>query len=88
MIPRKLSSDWVLSTLDQLICHLSAHADRDELTAWLEASKLAPKRVFVTHGEPAAARAFSQHLTTRFGWDATVPADGASFPLGAWDQQA
>ena len=67
---------------------LSAHADRDELTAWLEASKLAPKRVFVTHGEPAAARAFSQHLTTRFGWDATVPADGASFPLGAWDQQA
>lgn len=67
---------------------LSAHADRDELTAWLEASKLAPKRVFVTHGEPAAAKAFSRHLAERFGWDVTVPDDGLTVELPADERTA
>jgi metallo-beta-lactamase family protein len=59
----------------------SAHADREELTRWLSGVQRAPRRVFVTHGEPEAAAAFSAHLGGRFGWQASVPAYGESFTL-------
>lgn len=52
---------------------LSAHADHVELVDWLRASAIAPRRVFVTHGEPAAATAMRNHLIEAFGWDAIVP---------------
>ena len=52
---------------------LSAHADGGELVAWLRASNLSPRQVFVTHGEPSASDALRRRLTETFGWDATVP---------------
>jgi metallo-beta-lactamase family protein len=52
----------------------SAHADRDELLRWLSGVTRAPRRVFVTHGEPESAQAFAQTLRERRGWDADVPA--------------
>jgi metallo-beta-lactamase family protein len=52
---------------------LSAHADYTELIDWLKGIKIAPKRVFVTHGELAAADAFRKHLDETFGWDAEIP---------------
>jgi metallo-beta-lactamase family protein len=52
----------------------SAHADRDELTRWLSGMRKPPRRVFVTHGEPAAAAAFAEHVGEHFGWQAHVPA--------------
>ncbi len=61
---------------------LSAHADYAELIAWFRASGISPRRVFVTHGEPAAADAFRRRLRETFGWDAVVPEDRASFELG------
>jgi len=60
---------------------LSAHADYGELCAWLEASKLSPKRVFVTHGEPGASDALRRRLKDSFGWDCVVPDDRATFDL-------
>jgi len=60
---------------------LSAHADYAELIAWLESAKLSPNRVFVTHGEPAAADAFRRRLRDTFGWDAVVPDDGSTWAL-------
>lgn len=45
---------------------LSAHADRDELLAWLGAQR-APRRVFVTHGEPVAADALRLAIEERYG---------------------
>ncbi|MGB3067433.1 MAG: MBL fold metallo-hydrolase [Ottowia sp.] len=51
---------------------LSAHADRDELLAWLDGLQ-APKRVFVTHGEPVAADALRLAIEERHGWPCTVP---------------
>ncbi|HWR97090.1 MAG TPA: MBL fold metallo-hydrolase [Candidatus Methanoperedens sp.] len=54
----------------------SAHADRDELTRWLSGIRRAPRRLFVTHGEPEAAAAFAQHVREHFGWEASVPAYG------------
>lgn len=52
---------------------LSAHADYSELIAWLRTSEVAPRRVFVTHGEPNASDAFRRRLRDTFGWDARVP---------------
>ncbi len=51
---------------------LSAHADHDELLAWLDAQR-APRRVFVTHGEPVAADALRLAIEERHGWPCTVP---------------
>jgi metallo-beta-lactamase family protein len=52
---------------------LSAHADYVELLAWLRASQLTPRSVFVTHGEPAAADAFRRRLTESFAWKPVLP---------------
>jgi len=60
---------------------LSAHADYREMIDWLAASKLAPQRVFVTHGEPAASDAFRRRLRDTFAWNAVVPEDGSTWSL-------
>jgi len=52
---------------------LSAHADHAELLAWLRAGELAPRGVFVTHGEPSASDALRRRIRDAFGWDARVP---------------
>lgn len=61
---------------------LSAHADYAELSAWLADSGLSPKRVFVTHGEPAASDALRRRLRDTFGWTCVVPDDRQICALG------
>jgi metallo-beta-lactamase family protein len=61
---------------------LSAHADRDGLLGWLGAMPGAPRRVFVTHGEPVAADALRLAIEERFGWDVLVPEDRQVAELG------
>ncbi len=51
----------------------SAHADRDELLAWLRNLKIPPKKVFVVHGEEHSAQAFGKYLVDETGWDISVP---------------
>ncbi len=60
---------------------LSAHADYAELIEWLKPANLSPRRVFVTHGEPAAAEAFRLRLRDAFGWDTVVPKDESTWDL-------
>lgn len=55
------------------ISGFSAHADRDELMRWLQSLGNQPDRTFITHGEPEAAEAFSDHLQNDLGWQTTVP---------------
>ena len=55
------------------IGNLSAHADADEIMDWLAASKAAPRQVFVTHGEPAAADALRRRITEQLHWTCRVP---------------
>lgn len=55
------------------ISGFSAHADRDELTRWLKSLGNQPQCTFVTHGEPEAAAAFSEHLQNDLGWETKVP---------------
>lgn len=60
---------------------LSAHADYAEIIEWLKQSAVQPRRVFVTHGEPAAADALRRRLHDQLGWDAVVPDHAACYPL-------
>lgn len=58
------------------VCQLqsvSAHADADEVIAWLRQLRNAPRGVFVTHGEPSASDALRQRLQSELGWAASVP---------------
>jgi len=53
--------------------NLSAHADADEITAWLSHFESPPRRTFITHGEPDAADALRRRIKDRFGWPCSVP---------------
>jgi metallo-beta-lactamase family protein len=60
---------------------LSAHADYREMLDWLGTLAHAPRRVFVTHGEPVAADSLRQKLEHALGWQAVVPEQGDAFDL-------
>ncbi len=51
----------------------SAHADQSGLLAWLGACKASPRRVFVTHGEAAAADTLRREIQDSLGYSALVP---------------
>jgi metallo-beta-lactamase family protein len=51
----------------------SSHADADEVLAWMKQLGRAPRRTFVTHGEPAASDTFRYRIEHELGWPATVP---------------
>jgi metallo-beta-lactamase family protein len=59
----------------------SAHADADELLAWLRSAPRPPQKVFVTHGEPDAADALRVRIERELGWPAQVPDYGDSVDL-------
>ena len=52
---------------------LSAHADRDEIVAWLRHFKSPPLLTFVTHGEPSGSDALKHTIETELGWPCRVP---------------
>ena len=60
---------------------LSGHADFYEIMHWLEPIKKAPRRVFITHGEPEQCQAMAGHLTEGRGWDCHIPKLGESVEL-------
>ncbi len=59
----------------------SAHADYTEILDWLDKSKISPRRVFVTHGEPDGANRMKQHISERFHWACEVPRQDQEFTL-------
>ena len=60
---------------------LSAHADADELLAWLRTCPVAPRRTFITHGEPPAADALRRRIEEELGWPCAVPDYREAFVL-------
>lgn len=52
---------------------LSAHADQEELLGWMSKLKRAPEKIFIVHGEPAAARTFREKIRARYGWESVIP---------------
>jgi len=59
----------------------SAHADANELIAWLRSAPRPPRRVFVTHGEPDAADALRVRIERELGWPAHTPEHGETVEL-------
>lgn len=60
---------------------LSAHADSDDLVAWVSRFNKPPKRVFLNHGEKAATRALAYRLEHELGLKVYIPQKAESFPL-------
>ena len=52
---------------------LSAHADAAEIIGWLKGFKAAPKKTFITHGEPPAADAMRQRIERELHWTCHMP---------------
>ena len=61
---------------------LSAHADSDELIAWLRAARDRPTSVSVVHGEPIAADTLRRRIWHELGLPAAVPAPGDTVAVG------
>ena len=58
----------------------SAHADANQLLAWLRTMSQAPDQVYVVHGEPAAADELRKRIKNELGWRAMVPEHGSTWP--------
>src|SRR5262249_11971743 len=50
----------------------SAHAGKSELLRWLAGMQTAPRKTWLTHGEPASAQALQAAIKQKFQWDAAV----------------
>jgi metallo-beta-lactamase family protein len=58
------------------ISGFSAHADEDELVAWLSgftAGNRRPERAFVVHGDPGPASTFAERVRRELGLETTLP---------------
>ena len=75
-----LNKEYPLSAHVVKIGGFSAHADRDEMMHFLEASNLKIKRIAVVHGEEEQSLAFAGHLGQK-GYDAFVPQLGESVTI-------
>lgn len=57
----------------ELIDNISAHADYQEILQWLSKLHHAPKKIFLTHGEPEASLGLQAHIKEHYGWDSILP---------------
>jgi metallo-beta-lactamase family protein len=57
----------------EAVSNTSAHADYEEILAWLGNFRQAPRKVFITHGEAAAAAALQEKIHAQFGWHVVIP---------------
>jgi len=55
------------------ISNLSAHADYAEILDWLMHFEQAPRKTFITHGEPVAADALRHRIEEQMHWPCRVP---------------
>lgn len=61
---------------------MSAHADSNELIAWMKQMPRPPKETFVTHGEPVSSDALRVRIERELGWKASVPEYRDAVELG------
>lgn len=70
----KIHGEYIPVRADiELIPNLSAHADYSEILDWLGGFEKAPKKTFITHGEPVAADAMRLHIEEKLHWQVVVP---------------
>ncbi len=59
----------------------SAHADQDEILAWVRRLEPAPRRILLVHGEPAAQEALAACLRAAVPAEVAIPEPGEEVPL-------
>jgi len=52
---------------------LSAHADRDEMLAWLKFYENSKPKVFIVHGDPPASKAFGESIQAELDLQCFIP---------------
>lgn len=55
------------------ISGFSAHADYNEILAWLSSFNEAPRKIFIVHGEASQSVALSERIQTNFNWETAIP---------------
>jgi metallo-beta-lactamase family protein len=60
----------------------SAHADAEELLAWMRQLPAPPRHTFVTHGEPHASDVLRYRIQHDLGWQVSVPEHREVFDFG------
>ncbi|NWF69988.1 MAG: MBL fold metallo-hydrolase [Chloroflexi bacterium] len=78
---RILGDEYRVQAQVEVINGFSGHADKEELLEWASAIQKKPQRVFLVHGEEAAAAALQAALRSEYGWTVDVPEKGQMFQL-------
>ena len=58
----------------------SAHADANQLLAWLRSMPKSPDQVYVVHGDLNASDELRKRIEHELGWRAAVPEHGSTWP--------
>lgn len=60
---------------------LSGHADKNGLIEWVKGFKVAPKKVFVVHGEDSVCSSFAACLKEEYGFNTYAPYSGTEYDI-------
>jgi metallo-beta-lactamase family protein len=60
----------------------SGHADQSGLVRWISHFQDAPRQVFLTHGDAAAAECLRDRIRSESGWPVAIPEYGEIVDLG------
>ncbi|MBN2532975.1 MAG: MBL fold metallo-hydrolase [Spirochaetales bacterium] len=64
-VVRIFGDEYVRKARVEKINGFSAHADRNEMTSWLDCLERKPGNTFVVHGDESASLSFAEHLKKR-----------------------
>jgi metallo-beta-lactamase family protein len=64
---------WPVRARVAQIYGFSGHADRQGLLDWLGHLRTAPRQLFLTHGDEAAANSLGTHIHNHMQWPVTIP---------------
>ncbi|HEY0742084.1 MAG TPA: MBL fold metallo-hydrolase [Chryseosolibacter sp.] len=70
---RIFGEDVPVNCMVENMSSLSGHADREELFAWMNNFKSAPKMVFTVHGEGKNLEAYGKAIRERMKWNVVQP---------------
>ncbi len=63
------------------ISGFSAHADYNEILAWLMGFNRPPLKTFIVHGEPASSAALAEKIRNNLRWNVAIPELNEQFSL-------
>ncbi|MGE5310957.1 MAG: MBL fold metallo-hydrolase RNA specificity domain-containing protein, partial [Nitrospirota bacterium] len=63
------------------ISGFSAHADYQEVLAWLVGFNRPPRKTFIVHGEPEAATSLAEKVREKLDWEVVIPNFGETHTL-------